>query len=66
MNSDWKLNVLDMKKAVVLAPRFRETSRRDLSRTICFQLKADLLRLELLKKYRGIWADIFSFSSSSS
>jgi len=57
LNPAWDVRILDLAAAMLLAPRFNRivaTHRR----TATIQLLSDVLRLELLAIYGGVWADM--------
>ncbi|KAJ1625406.1 capsular polysaccharide synthesis protein-domain-containing protein [Pavlovales sp. CCMP2436] len=56
LNPSYSVRILDLASAVKLAPVFAKQLRRHAG-LICIQLLADLLRMELLSKFGGVWAD---------
>ena len=55
-NKDWKFHVLDLKKAEVLIDRFNLFSNATWG-SMTIQAKSDVIRINLLAKYGGVWID---------
>lgn len=56
LNPGYSVRVLDDQQASMLSPSYRAMKKRGLK----VQLMADVLRLELLSLYGGVWADVMS------
>ena len=56
LNPDYKMHLLDDEDAQILSPTYRSMKQRGLK----VQLMADVLRLELLSLYGGVWADVMA------
>ena len=59
MNRDYRINVLDEKNVTDFFPYWQCLENSDLK--LGYAHKADYLRLYLLRKYGGIWADVTTF-----
>lgn len=57
LNPGWQIRVVNMEEALQMAPRFAASFELPAHKKYCIQLQADLLRLELLNTYGGVWAD---------
>ena len=51
LNPDWEVRVLDRKSAEKYLPEMKNF------RHLTIQMRSDLLRIKLLQKYGGVWAD---------
>lgn len=58
LNPGWQIRVLNMTDALRMAPKFAASFELPPNKRFCIQLQADLLRLELLNQYGGVWADM--------
>ena len=56
LNPDWKVNILSNKTIVDYVPEYFEIIKNSPNRR--FQACSDLLRILLLSKYGGVWADV--------
>ena len=52
LNPDWDIRVLNKKTAIQFIPELKNYDY------LTIQMKSDLLRIKLLEKYGGVWADM--------
>ena len=55
LNPKWKVELLDDKRAYELSPSYRRYSRLD---NLGDAVLSDILRLDLLSRYGGVWSDV--------
>jgi len=55
--SGWKLRLLDDDDAKALSPRYAEVRNHSNSGRLALATASDLLRLDLLSRYGGVWTD---------
>jgi hypothetical protein len=55
LNPTWTVRVLDRKQAEAIAPLYAKQASKE---KVTPALRSDLLRLDLLTRYGGVWADV--------